>query len=110
MNASVIAPAEATELGHAALHMAMETERPQHEAVEAAMVLLGDALDNYGELDARTLHWSVIWPHLRDEAHPDEAAMRKAAEEVEAATEGLIEALAAHGGTEDEMKNAAGGM
>jgi hypothetical protein len=105
--ATTIDLAEIVREGHAVLHVAMEGLAC--EAVEAAMVALDDALDTYGELAARALHWSVIWPHLRGEADPDEAALRKAAEEIEAAAQDLIKVIAAHSGTEDET-NAAGKM
>ncbi len=67
------------------------------------MVSLGDALETYGELDSRALHWEVAYPRLRDEADPEDEAARKAADEVEAAAEDLIKVMAAHCGTEGEM-------
>lgn len=101
MNAAVITPAGIVREGHAVLHVAMEA--PAADAVQAAMVSLGDALEIYALLDGNGLHWECVWPHLRDDADPDGAALRKAADEVGAATEDLIKVMAAQSGTEDEM-------
>jgi len=101
VTATTVTPAETVREGHAVLHLAMEVQACG--PVAAAAVSLGDALDIYQALDADGLHWEQVWPHLRDEADPDGEALRKAAEEVEAATEDLIKVMATHRVTEDEM-------
>jgi hypothetical protein len=104
MTAVAITPAETAREGHAVLHLAIEAAGC--ETVQAAMVSLGDALDIYAELDGDGLHWEQVYPELRDEPDPDEArgeALRKAADEVGAAATDLIQVMAAHCGTEDEM-------
>lgn len=108
MNAVVVDRAEMLREAHAALHMAMEMGVHVREALRAEFTSLGDALKTYQELDGNALHWEVIFPHLSDEADPDGEALRKAADEVEAAAEDLIRVMAAYCGTEDETKNAAG--
>lgn len=106
MNAATLSPVETAREAHAVLHLAMAM--PSCDALDAVMVALDDALDTYAELDGNGLHWENVYPHLRDEADPDGEALRKAAEEVDAAAGDLIEVMAAHSGTEDETKNAAG--
>jgi hypothetical protein len=106
MSAVAITPAAVVREAHAVLHLAMEA--PGCEAVDVAKVALGDALETYQELDGNGLHWETVYPHLGDEADPDDTALRMAAEEAESAAEDLIKVMAAHCGTEDEAKNAAG--
>jgi len=111
VNAATVTRAGMLQEAHAALHMAMEVPEPRPLKLAAALAVLGDALDIYAELAGADLHWENVYPHLADEADPDGEALRKAAEEAEAAAEDLIKAMAAHCGTEDEMtKNAAGDM
>jgi hypothetical protein len=81
---------------HAVLHLAMETPAPQHKVVEAAIIRLGDALEAYEELDACALSWEWVFPELRGEADPDEAALQMAAGAAEVAAQDLVEAMAAH--------------
>jgi hypothetical protein len=73
-------------------------ERAALKAVVTAFVALGDALEACEELDSGALHWEAVYPHLGDEADPDGEALRKAAEEVEAAAGDLIQAVAEHCG------------
>jgi hypothetical protein len=101
VSAIAITPAAVVREAHAVLHVAMEA--PACEAVEAAIVSLGDALETYAELDSRAMSWEWAYPELTGEADPDDAALRKAADEVDAATDDLIRVMAAHCGTEDEM-------
>jgi hypothetical protein len=100
---SVIAihPAAVVREAHAVLHVAMEA--PACEVTEAAIVRLGDALETYAELDSRALSWEWVYPELIGEGDPDDAALRKAADEVDAVTDDLIKVMAAHCGTENEM-------
>lgn len=99
MSAALAARGETVREGHAVLHVAMSA--PACEAVKAAMVLLGDALDIYTELDGDGLHWTQVYPELMAERDPDWAldeALRKAADEVDAAAKDLIAILAGQGG------------
>jgi hypothetical protein len=107
MSAVTLTPAAMVREGHAALHMAMD--RADRAKVAPQIIALGDALSVYEDIDNFAFHWDAVWPHLRDEADPDEAALRKAAEEVASAAEILIAALAALGGIED-MKNETAGV
>jgi hypothetical protein len=66
--------------------------RPRNADVEGAIEALDYTLDTYRELDSSALSWEYVWPHLRDEVQ----ALTKAAEEVEAAADDLIRALAGH--------------
>jgi hypothetical protein len=78
---------------HALLHMVRELPgRPRNADVEGAIEALDYTLDTYRELDSSALSWEYVWPHLRDEVQ----ALAKAAEEVEAAADDLIRALAGH--------------
>jgi hypothetical protein len=98
MSAATIARGETVREGHAVLHLAMDA--PACEAVSAAMVALGDALDIYTELDGDGLHWEQVYPELMGGRDPDWAldeALRKAADEVDAAAEDLIKAIAGQG-------------
>ena len=106
MTAATITTADMVREAHAALHLAMEL--PARAVLTTQVIALADALSAYEEIDSDALHWESAYPHLRDEADPGEAALRKAAEEVASAATDLITALAAMSGTEDEMKNAAG--
>lgn len=107
MNAAVITRTETVQQAHAALHMAAAVQLPRdkqaREDLFSAVVSLGCALDTYAELDSRALHWEVVYPHLRDEADPEDEAARKAAEEVGAAAGDLIRVMAANCGTRNEM-------
>ena len=107
-------PAQQAREGHAVLHVAMGTrwpaEGPGLLAVAGAVIAVQGALEVYAELDSDGLHWENVYPHLSGEADPDTEALRKAAEEVEAATGDLVKALAANCGTEAEMANATGGV
>jgi hypothetical protein len=107
VTAVAITPAAVVREAHAVLHLAIEAPWAC-EAVQAAAVSLGDALETYAELDGNGLHWECVYPHLGDEADPDDTALRMAAEEAESAADDLIRVMAAHCGTEDETKNAAG--
>jgi hypothetical protein len=114
VTALTITPAEMVREAHAVLHVAFAAQWPEGETALKAVVLaacdLSDALEVYRELDSDGLHWEYVYPHLLDQADPDEAALRKAAEEAEAMAEDLIKVIAAHCGTEDEKKHAAGDM
>jgi len=106
VSAATITRAEMVQQAHAALHMAgavrLPRDKTDREALFSAVVILGDALEAYAELDSRALHWEVAYPHLRDEADPEDEATRKAAEEVTSAAEDLIRIMAANCGTEGE--------
>jgi hypothetical protein len=97
MSAVILAPSAMVHEGHAALHMAMD--RPDRAKAAPAIIMLADALETYEAIDADALHWESAFPHLRDEADPDDAALMKAAEDVESATGALIAAMAALGVT-----------
>jgi hypothetical protein len=97
MTAVTVTPATMVHEGHAALHMAMD--RADRSKVAPEIIALGDALTVYEDIDSFAFHWEAVWPHLRDEADPDEAALLKAAEEVESATGALIAAMRAAGMT-----------
>ena len=108
MKTATITPADLAREGHAALHVAME--RGDRAMFATSIIALADALSAYEELDADALRWESAWPHLSGEADPDGAGLLKAAEDVASATETLIAALAANGGTEDELKCAVAGV
>jgi hypothetical protein len=93
VSAVTIIPAAMVREGHAALHMAMD--RLDRAKVAPQIIALGDALSVYEDIDACAFHWDAVWPHLRDEADPDEAALMKAAEDIEDATGALIAAMSA---------------
>lgn len=107
MTAATITTADMIREAHAALHMAMEL--PTRAVLASAIIALADALGTYHDIDSDALCWEPAFPYLRDEADPDEAALRKAAEEVASAADALIAVLAAHCGTED-MKNVVAGV
>jgi hypothetical protein len=93
MNAVTLTPADMVHEGHAALHMAMD--RADRAKVAPQIIALGDALSVYEDIDAYAFHWDAVWPHLRDEIDPDEAALMMAAEDIGDATGALITAMAA---------------
>jgi hypothetical protein len=93
VNAVTLTPADMVREGHAALHMAMD--RADRAKVAPQIIALGDALSVYEDIDAYAFHWDAVWPHLRDEADPDEAALMMAAEDVKDAAGALIAAMAA---------------
>lgn len=93
MTAATIAPAALVRDGHATLHVAMD--RTDRARLTPEIIALGDALSVCEDIDAYAFHWEAVWPHLRDEDDPDEAALMKAAEDVESAAGALIAAMAA---------------
>jgi hypothetical protein len=107
VDAGVITPADLAGEGHAALHVAMELAA--WAEIATPIIALADALSTYEEIDADALRWETVWPHLSGEADPDDAALRKAAEDVASATETLIAALAGMTGSED-LKDAVAGV
>jgi hypothetical protein len=107
VTAVTLAPAAMVHEGHAALHVAMD--RADRSKVARQIIALGDALSVYEDIDNYAFHWDAVWPHLRDEADPQEAALTKAAEDIKDAASTLIAALAAIGGTRD-MKNETAGV
>jgi hypothetical protein len=74
---------------HALLHMALELPSPPAD-VEAGTVALGDTLEILAAVNSGTLQWDWVWPGERDE----DAALAVASEEVAAAADYLITALA----------------
>lgn len=99
MSAALAARGETVREGRAVLHVAMTA--PACAEVKAAMTALGDALDIYTELDSGGLHWTQVCPELIGERDPGWArdeALRKAADEVNAAATDLIAVLAGRGG------------
>jgi hypothetical protein len=107
VSAVTLTPADMVHDGHAALHMAMD--RADRAKVAPQIIALGDALSVYEDIDSYAFHWDAVWPHLRDEADPQEAALTMAAEDIKDAASTLIAALAAIGGTEN-MKNETAGV
>lgn len=93
MSAAILTPAAMVREGHAALHVAMD--RADRAKVAPQIIALGDALSVYEDIDNFAFHWDAVWPHLRDEADPDEAALMKAAEDIEDATGALIAGMCA---------------
>lgn len=108
MTTATLTMAETVQQAHAALHMAME--RPDCAVFTPEIINLADALETYGDLDRDALHWESVWPHLRDLADPDEAALLKAAEDVGSASGDLIAAMAAKSGIKSNGKNETAGV
>lgn len=93
MSAVTVDRAAMVRESHAVLHVAMEA--PDRMKAASEIIALADVLDTYAELDEGAVSGEWAFPHLRDEADPDEAALRKVADEVEAAAGDLVKALAA---------------
>jgi hypothetical protein len=74
---------------HALLHMALELPSPPAD-VKAGTAALGDTLEILAAVNSGTLQWDWVWPGERDE----DAALAVASEEVAAAADYLITALA----------------
>ena len=96
MTAGAIITLDLPGMAHAALHVAMES--PAGEPVQMAMVGLVCAMKRYSAAYADVAgdpFGRVLWA---------------SAEALADATDRLIEALAAQGGTEDEIENAVAGV
>ena len=75
---------------HALLHIALELPAPVPADVKAGTAALGDTLEILAAVNSGTLQWDWVWPGERDE----DAALAVASEEVAAAADYLIAALA----------------